>query len=536
MTKQTSGRAATAASSSNGVWLRLGMVGAAVTGAPFDGAPSKGALSWAGVRGARLTALSALALLLASGCGDDKTTAQNPAVTPDGTTPQMSPTSSAGGSGNTPGSTETTAVAPQPAVANPTFWQDAEPIFNNKCVGCHQEGGIGPFRLDDFDTARQYANIIRDYTKQRIMPPYLLETGGKCGSFDESAALTDAQIETIGNWVDTGTPEGTPVTMTPPALATLDDATEWQTPAFTPQIQGGALAQFDEYRCFRMDMNLPSEKWVTGSEVVPGNKSIVHHVLGFVIDPDAASMTGMSNGQLMDQMDAESPDRDGWPCFADAGPGIKVESVPVGWAPGFGANPYPDGLGVRVPQGRQLVIQVHYNMANPTVIGQSDQTLIKLRLADKVERQAIFVLRDAMLGSLESGSPVTLPPGETHAQFTSQETVAQLLGGQAPPIPLDLIAITPHMHGRGQTYTLELGKNGQDGDFDCIGRVDHWDFNWQRQYNYVKRPALSGTDLVRLTCEYDTSSETQAVSPGWGTRNEMCTNAMMIAFPPGFFP
>ena len=36
-----------------------------------------------------------------------------------------------------------------------------------------------------------------------------------------------------------------------------------------------------------------------------------------------------------------------------------------------------------------------------------------------------------------------------------------------------------------------------------------------------------------MTCEYDTSRDTQPVLPGWGTRNEMCTAIMMVALPPG---
>ena len=38
-----------------------------------------------------------------------------------------------------------------------TFWQDVAPIYNAKCVRCHQEGGIGPFRLDNYADAKTHA-------------------------------------------------------------------------------------------------------------------------------------------------------------------------------------------------------------------------------------------------------------------------------------------------------------------------------------------------------------------------------------------
>jgi hypothetical protein len=40
-----------------------------------------------------------------------------------------------------------------------TFWQDVAPIYNAKCVRCHQEGGIGPFRLDNYSDAKAHAAL-----------------------------------------------------------------------------------------------------------------------------------------------------------------------------------------------------------------------------------------------------------------------------------------------------------------------------------------------------------------------------------------
>src|SRR5690242_2871433 len=103
-----------------------------------------------------------------------------------------------------PLASETSAAEP----AAPTFGEHVSPIFNQKCVHCHQAGGIGPFRLDDYATARAWGNRIVAATAARVMPPYLMETGGECGSFDEDAALSDEQIATIAAWVDAGSPEG----------------------------------------------------------------------------------------------------------------------------------------------------------------------------------------------------------------------------------------------------------------------------------------------------------------------------------------
>lgn len=413
----------------------------------------------------------------------------------------------------------------------PTFGEHVAPIFNAKCVGCHQEGGIGPFRLDDYATAKSWGNLIVAATSARVMPPFLMETGGECGSFDESGALSDEQIATIAEWVRSGAAEGPAARLERPTLPTLPDARAWLTPRFAPIVQGGPLAAFDEYRCFRVPLGLDRDTWATGAEVLPGNTQIVHHVVGFLVDPNAPGLEG-TNAETMEKFEREDPEREGWPCFATAGEGISVESVPVQWGPGTGAYSFPRGAGIRVQRDRELVVQVHYNMAGAGSAGQTDQTTVKLQLADQVERQALFVLPDPMLETLGTDEPAALPPGQKSVSYTWARSVEGMLGGPIQ-VPLELISLGAHMHGRGRKWTYEL-DNG-DG-FECIGRVNRWDFNWQRKYDYAAPPALTSRSQLRATCEYDTSGDTEPVLPGWGTRNEMCLSVMMLAFPPGVFP
>ncbi|HKO93710.1 MAG TPA: hypothetical protein VJU61_21300 [Polyangiaceae bacterium] len=463
--------------------------------------------------------------LLLAACGSSPTQLPPPPSSgPDGSGTNR-PASDGSSGGSSTGSSGDPRAA---AVDSPTFWQDVAPLLNEKCVGCHQAGGIAPFALDNYADARTRANQMAALTQARIMPPYLIETGGDCGSFDETRALSGAQIELISDWVAGGTLEGSAAELAVPELPSLGSARQWSTPLFVPEIQGGTLAEFDEYRCFRVDLGLTEDTWVTGSEVLPGNLQMVHHVIGMIVDPDEPTPNG-TNREIMQALDDESPDREGWPCFAAAGESVSVESEPVLWAPGAGASLYPDGLGVRVPQGRELVVQVHYNLADAALRGQSDQTQIQLQFADDVERQAFFVPEDKFLDTVYGAQPAKLEPGRSAVPYTWTASLAEIIGASVP-IALDLVQISPHMHQRGRKWTLELGSNG---DFECIGRVNRWDFNWQAGYTYTTPPQLLGNSELRLTCEYDTSDATEPVLPGWGTRNEMCLVTMMIALPPG---
>ena len=412
-----------------------------------------------------------------------------------------------------------------------TYWGDVAPILYDKCVKCHQQGGIAPFRLDNYADAARNAPAMVVQTQGHTMPPYLISHDGSCGQFDDSDALSDAQIASIKQWAEGGKKEGTPVALATPKIPHLDDGTSYQTPTLAPVPQGGQLAEFDEYRCFPVDTALTKDQFITGYEVLPGNAAIVHHVIAFLIDPAKVTKTGKTNAQLMQELDAKDPDRVGWQCFGQAGDNVEVESAPVTWAPGQGPVLYPPNMGVAQKTTYKLVIQVHYNLADPQHRGESDSTTVKLRYADTVDRKLVFLLRDGLLETLYGKMPAQIPPGMADASYTWKMGMADLAPGLDQLPFVDLMAVIPHMHQRGRKSTLTL--IGGDGTQSCAAHVDHWNFSWQKAYFYKTPPRLDPKTQVQLTCEYDTSADTMPVLPGWGTRNEMCLDMLMLALPPG---
>ncbi len=261
------------------------------------------------------------------------------------------------------------------------------PIYNDKCVRCHQEGGIAPFRLDNYADAQANAALEKQRTAAGTMPPYFMVHDGSCQSFVDDATLTENQKAIIAAWVDQGTPEGTPVTLTLPPQPALAGAVDVTTPLFAPVAQGGQEAEFDEYRCFALDAPVTANSFLTGYAVTPGDASIVHHLITFVVDPQAPGQDGRTNGAIMQALDDASPDRLGWPCFGAAGDNVDVSGVPVTWAPGQGIVEYPTGMGVPIKTTDKLVIQIHYNLADPASAGKTDSTAVHLRFASSVSRE-----------------------------------------------------------------------------------------------------------------------------------------------------
>jgi hypothetical protein len=408
-----------------------------------------------------------------------------------------------------------------------TYSADVAPLLNEKCARCHQPGGIAPFSVLDYDTVSVKAPLIAALTKSKQMPPYLVTHDGSCGQFEDAEALSDAQIDTIQRWVVQGAKRGAAVQLTAPPIPTLEGGTELHTPMVTPMAAGNAYAMYDDYRCYLVDTNLGRDQFVTGYDVLPGRQEIVHHVIAFVVDPDKKTRSGKTNAEVLQGLQAKEPaGKVGWTCFGAAGEGVEEESSPVVWAPGQGIVRYPDGMGLRVRSTDKLVVQVHYNLADPKTVGLSDSTTIRVRYADTVDRPIQFLLPDGFLETLYAQKqPDSLRPGMPKETYTWKRTMKQMGLDMAPP--LEIVGVLPHMHQRGRSNELRVMND--TGRNDCLARVDSWNFHWQKAYFYKgTRPVLGPDSQLQLTCDYDTSQDHDPVLPGWGTRNEMCLDGLLV--------
>jgi len=451
--------------------------------------------------------VAAMLLSHLAACGEDTTS--------------TSPAGDGSNDGSSMGEGDTTVAT------TPTYWQDVAPIVERRCVTCHQEGGIAPFALNQYESASPWARAAADAVQARVMPPWLMNEDGSCQSFDSSRYLSESEIQTIVAWAEGGAPEGAPgPAIVAPGTGPLEGAMAFQTPEFTPAPEGGAIAQFDEYRCFIVGDPVETGTFLRGYEILPSNAALVHHVLVMPVRPSAPSGDGRTNGEVMAELDAQSPDRLGWSCFGAAGDGVEIDGLPVTWAPGMGPVTYPGGVGVRVEPGTVWVAQIHYNMSREGTLGQSDSTEIRLQIADAAERPGFFDLPDRFLDTLFEGDPAVLAPGQRDVPFSFDVPIDQYLQGSGLT-ELQLYGVFPHMHELGRKLRVERIPAGAT-EPDCLGDVPRWDFNWQLFYFYQEPITLRAGDQVRVTCNFDTSSRTEPTLPGWGTQNEMCLAGLLL--------
>jgi Copper type II ascorbate-dependent monooxygenase, C-terminal domain len=385
-------------------------------------------------------------------------------------------------------------------LAGPTYSEHVAPLIHDHCSGCHSEGGIAPLQLSTYEQVKNFGERIKVATAARIMPPFLPDNSGKCGTYFDANWLSDAQIALLGSWVDNGMPEGEPEEpLAPLAFAALDDATN-EARMETNYLPDGALA--DDYRCFLLedDFTGSATGYLTEFEVVPGDKRVVHHVIAY----QPRNAAGVEQARMM----AAQDERMGYACFGSSG--ITGARMLMNWAPGGGVVKHPEGTGVPVDPSLPLVLQVHYNTAGGVF---EDQTRIRMKLAPEV--------RHPMTPWFYSDAQLTLPPGQEEVEklITTPFAAVRQFAGETGSGPMTIMGVRAHMHTLGVKMEIERIAGG---DPTCLLSIPRYNFHWQRSYFLQQPVSLDPADSLRVRCVYDTRKRTTPTSWGEGTSDEMC--------------
>lgn len=454
------------------------------------------------------------------------------------------------GEGGTVGGTSSGAPGDSGAPASdaPTFAKEIEPLVQSKCQGCHREGGIAPFALVTYDDVKTYGELARKKVETRTMPPWGAFDSDDCKmlhTFKDDLHLTDAQIALFGRWVDAGMPRGdASIVNAPPTFPSDNLATKTSTLQMAKafEVPGGTS---DDIRCFPIDPGFAADTWVSGVNVVPGNKKVVHHVIVYT-DPqgEGAGKAG-ANGS--------------YECFG--GPGVAGTSLLMAWAPGVRPIRFDDAA-LKVKAGSKLVMQVHYH---PTSDSQADQTGFELEIrpdkpANVAQMQLIGNARSATGGPVAllagpndppSGPAFLIPANAKGHTETMEFTLPEKISGF--PLPtLSLATVGAHMHWAGVNMKIEVERapTSTGPAKECLLGTPKYDFNWQRGYVIDApidgMPKLQAGDKLRFTCTYDNTTDNPRVkqalaeqrlaapvdiSLGESTLDEMCLGVFALLRP-----
>lgn len=376
--------------------------------------------------------------------------------------------------------------AKEPAAVS--FSKDVAPIFRARCEECHRAGGVAPMSLSTYEESRPWARSIREKVVSREMPPF--HAAGPLGRYRNDPRLTDAEIATIVKWVDTGAAKGNPKDM--PPKRSFESAWAHGEPDLVLRVKRPyevKASAKDQYSFFVFDYVFPEDTWIRAVDTRPGNLKIVHHANTHVVPPGfKAPEEGFIAG--------------------DFDPGARGTVMMAGWAPGVESVTLPEGVGLRIPKGMRLGIQIHYA---PTERDEVDQTSVGLYFADGPIRKHIKVL-------FGDRRDVVIPPGDPAYSLAAKKV-------------FDSDAIIHfyhvHMHLRGKSYVMRFTY--PDGRKEVAIEVPRYDFNWQRTYVLAEPLRVPKGTEVEFIGTYDNSARNKfnpdpSATVRWG---EKTTDEMM---------
>ena len=381
-------------------------------------------------------------------------------------------------------STDSTHATNATYSATPTFAKDVAPIFQQKCQSCHHQGTSAPMSLVSYEEVRPWARSIRQRVANRDMPPWHLDKTVGIKHYKNDRSLSDVEIATITKWVDTGAPMGKPSEM--PAPLTFRSEAEWfigepdlkvTTPNDFVMYAKGPDWWIDQ---FSDVVELREDRWIKAMEIKPSNPKIVHHVVVYVLEPDAPEGTPETGIQLHE------------------------------YAVGKYGDIFGDNTGRLLKKGTRLRFDMHYFAIGSE---QHNKTTIAFKFypKDVVPKYQVrsYAIRNIPNDELE------VPPN----------TVVRTDGYFRLPRNARIDSFQPHMHMRGRGMTVEA-IDPTNNRTQILSSVDHFDFNWHINYVYAddEAPLLpAGTVLHMIGIHDNTSANRRNPDPnmwvGFGERS-----------------
>lgn len=379
----------------------------------------------------------------------------------------------------------------EPSTERPplTWHERVGRIVQNRCEGCHRDGGVAPFALSSPEQVAKRSRMIAFAVEEGQMPPWFAAEDS--GPWANHLGLTAAEKADLLAWLKAGTPVGDAAHAALPRAYTdgwtigEPDLVVPMPESFTVPAEGVV-----DYQTFYTRLDLPQDRWVKAVEIRPGAKQVVHHVLVFVEDPDLARR-------------AQRGDREAARAVQGGEDGFFAGNVP-----GQLGITYPAGTGKLLPAKAWLKFQLHYTPNGTEAVDRSE---IGFVFAEPGEELVEMRTTSALSRNFE------IPPGAFDYEVS---------GDYVFPEDAAIHSLFPHTHLRGMRFLFTLVQS--DGTSEELLPLPEYDFNWQLAYDLATPRRVRAGTILRATAWYDNSDgnpnnpdPTRAVGFGEQTSDEM---------------
>jgi hypothetical protein len=360
------------------------------------------------------------------------------------------------------------AAADAPA---PTFYRDVLPVLQESCQACHRPSGLNmggllaPMSLVTYDEVRPWAKSIARAVESRTMPPWHASAQFH-GVFANERTLAAEQIATVVAWARAGAPAGDPSSAPAPI--------EWPAAGWAigePDLVLEMPEEFavaddveDLYENFTIDLPVSEERWIRAIEFRPSSE-VVHHIIGYVIEPGAGYRDGRGHVG--------------------------------GIAPGNDPESFSPGTGYPVRPGSKFVFAMHYHKESGAGTAVRDRSIAGIKFYPRDQQSR---LRKVHIDSIGNGA-FEIPPNHANWLVGSARVFER---------PVELHYLMPHMHLRGKAarYTATY----PDGSREVLLEVPRYDFGWQTSYKFKQPKVLPAGSRLDVQLWFENTAERAAAN------------------------
>jgi peroxiredoxin len=329
------------------------------------------------------------------------------------------------------------AAAEKHAISPPDYATEVAPIIQKKCVGCHRQGGVGPFAMDSHIMMMGWSPMVREVLLNKRMPPTQVDP--YVGHSEDARYLSKRELQTLIHWIDAGAPRGEFVDDPLEIVAEQDSGWALGEPDFiatAPEQEVPATGILD-YRYAFIDLSFTEDKWITAVQYRAGDASVLHHLMTFVTAPDEDFW-----GDERDEL-------------------IATRRFVEGYSPGTdNVSVFTKGTGVLIPKGHRLAMQLHYVTNGQATI---DATQLGLYFSDEAGLQEKLVQAVATRFELPANTP----------NFPQQ---ASYVFNQ--PVMITGVRARMNYRGKKMKFIVETAA----GERAEIFSVPAYNYGWQPHY------------------------------------------------------
>ncbi len=399
----------------------------------------------------------------------------------------------------------------------PTFTEDIAPIIFKNCAPCHRPGEAGPFPLLTYEDVLKKAGRIAEVTQARYMPPWPADSS--YSHFTGERVLKDREIEAIRKWVENGSPEGDHRKV--PRQPAFPEGSAYGKPDLVVTMRKPLAISGDNkdhFMVIKIPYEIPQDRFVRAIEFVPGNRKLLHHMNGHIVQYEDKKKNPFEGPDVVDRESLRTLEEsyNAIHLLNDDGSYPQLTSSVANYLPGgVSAAGYPAGIGgwKLNRRGAFLMRDIHYG---PSPVDAEDQSYFNVFFTDDPPVRPTEEMQLGTLGISEIIPPLVIPPNIVKT-FTTKTVVQE---------DISLLTINPHMHLLGKSF--EAFAATPDGRTIPLIRIPRWNFHWQYFYTFPKMLKIPRGSTIAAIGVYDNTANNPH-NPFSPPREVIGTNGSMRA-------